>query len=176
MPLTKHGGAFMVMYENKKFENNRSIFSANYQSRASPSNTALVVPRPNSTILSDEKVCRKSCALNDPLILEELAIMIVRTWADSSKGHQMLVQLLSKSGEEMSLQKSHQPSAISSRDIKNKEIVRPRDLPQCTGLSRTTIHRLRKAGNFVPHIKLSTGAIGFSRDAIEIWLKSREEI
>lgn len=167
----------MVMYENKKFEkDDRSIFSANYQSRASPTNTALVDPRPNSTIHSVEQVCRKSCALNDPLILEELAILLVRTLADSSKGHQMLEQLLSKSSEEMNSLKSHQSRTVSSQNIKNKEIVRPRDLPQCTGLSRTTIHRLRKAGNFVPHIKLSTGAIGFSRDAIETWLKSREEM
>lgn len=62
-------------------------------------------------------------------------------------------------------------SVISSG---HKVIVRPRDLPQITGLSRTTIWRLEKAGDFVCKVKLSTGAVGYYLDSILSWLKSRE--
>ncbi|OGU05528.1 MAG: hypothetical protein A2075_23845 [Geobacteraceae bacterium GWC2_58_44] len=63
------------------------------------------------------------------------------------------------------------------RDISNHEIIRPRDLPLICGLSRTTCWRLSKdpMSGFPPKIRLSAGAVGFSRESIEIWLKSREE-
>jgi len=92
------------------------------------------------------------------LLLEQMVVEVVeRILAAESRIHQ-------------------QPTtAPLLRDISMNEIIRPRDLPQCTGLSRTTIHRLRKANQFVPHIKLSCGTIGYSRKLIEEWLKQREE-
>lgn len=65
-----------------------------------------------------------------------------------------------------------------SRDISNCETVRPRDLPQVTGLSRTQCWRLAKDPNsgFPPKIHLSSGAVGFSRKLIEKWLESKQEI
>lgn len=64
-----------------------------------------------------------------------------------------------------------------SRDISNLEIIRPRDLPQATGLSRTTCWRLSRdpTSGFPPKIRLSAGAIGYSKRAIEEWLQTREE-
>jgi len=65
-----------------------------------------------------------------------------------------------------------------SRDISNDEIIRPRDLPQCTGLSRTQCWRLSKdsKSGFPAKIRLSSGAVGFSKISIQNWIKSREEI
>ncbi len=53
------------------------------------------------------------------------------------------------------------------------EILRPRDLPRVTGLSRTSIHRLRVANDFVPVIHLTQHSIGFRRRDIEQWLDAR---
>ena len=63
---------------------------------------------------------------------------------------------------------------VQIRDISNHEIIRPRDLPACTGLSRTQIWRLEKAGLFVEKIYLSAGAVGFRRIDVENWLVNRQ--
>ena len=57
------------------------------------------------------------------------------------------------------------------------EIIRPRDLQQVTGLSRTTCWRLEKDPNsgWPRKIRLSAGAIGYFRHEIEEFLKSRQE-
>lgn len=55
------------------------------------------------------------------------------------------------------------------------EIIRPRDLPSETGLSRTTIWRLEKKGDFPKRIRLSVGAVGYLRVAVEQWRQSREQ-
>lgn len=54
------------------------------------------------------------------------------------------------------------------------EIIRPRDLPLITGLSKTTIWRLERAEKFPKHIQLSAGATGWKRSDIEKWLESRQ--
>ena len=56
------------------------------------------------------------------------------------------------------------------------EIIRPRNLPQITGLSKTTIWRLERAGKFPKHIKLSAGATGWKRSDIEAWLEARQTV
>uniref|UniRef100_C6E131 Phage transcriptional regulator, AlpA n=1 Tax=Geobacter sp. (strain M21) TaxID=443144 RepID=C6E131_GEOSM len=58
---------------------------------------------------------------------------------------------------------------------KENEIIRPRDLPQLTGLSRTTIWRLEKAKEFVQRIRLTRHSIGYRRVDIERWLEARAE-
>lgn len=63
-----------------------------------------------------------------------------------------------------------------TRDISNNEIIRPRDLPQATGLSKTQIWRLSKADQFVKKLKLSNGCVGFLRSDVEAWLASRQTI
>lgn len=55
------------------------------------------------------------------------------------------------------------------------EIIRPKDLPKVTGLSRTTIWRLEKNNQFVKKIRLSQNAIGYRRSDIERWIANREE-
>ena len=63
-----------------------------------------------------------------------------------------------------------------TRNLSNNEIIRPRDLPQVTGLSKTQIWRLSKAGQFVKKLKLSNGCVGFLRSDVESWLASRKTI
>lgn len=53
-------------------------------------------------------------------------------------------------------------------------IIRPRYLQALTGLSRTTIWRLERAGEFPKRIKLSSGAVGYKLDEIQAWIDSRE--
>jgi prophage regulatory protein len=56
------------------------------------------------------------------------------------------------------------------------QIVRPRDLSAETGLSRTSIWRLERAGDFPKRIRLSAGAVGYRRAEVEAWLKSRQTV
>lgn len=56
------------------------------------------------------------------------------------------------------------------------EIIRPRDLPTETGLSKTTIWRLEKVGGFPKRIRLSAGAVGYRRAEVEAWLANRQTV
>lgn len=55
-----------------------------------------------------------------------------------------------------------------------EQVIRAKSLPSITGLSRTTIWRLEKAGNFPKRVKLSAGAIGWRLSEVMDWLNSRE--
>ena len=63
-----------------------------------------------------------------------------------------------------------------TRQHNASEVVRPRNLPQVTGLSRTTCWRLLNdpASGFPQPIRLSPGAVGYFRHQLEAWLKSRQ--
>jgi prophage regulatory protein len=65
---------------------------------------------------------------------------------------------------------ARKPRTITPED----EIIRPRDLPQITGLSETTCWRLERAGDFPPKIRLSAGRVGYSRQALITWRESRQ--
>lgn len=58
----------------------------------------------------------------------------------------------------------------------DESILRRRHLPAITGLSLTSIDRLRLARDFPPPIRLSRHAIGFRRSAVMAWLASREQL
>lgn len=58
----------------------------------------------------------------------------------------------------------------------SNEIIRPRDLPHETGLSRTTIWRLEKNGDFPKRVRLSAGAVGYLRASIEQWRAERQAV
>jgi prophage regulatory protein len=57
-----------------------------------------------------------------------------------------------------------------------QEIIRPKELPQKTGLSRTTCWRLERAGDFPKRIRLSAGAVGYRRAEVEQWLADRQAV
>jgi len=56
------------------------------------------------------------------------------------------------------------------------EIIRPSELQRLTGLSRTTIWRLEKQGEFVPKIFLTNTSRGYRRADIERWIEERSEL
>ena len=58
------------------------------------------------------------------------------------------------------------------------DVIRPRDLPHVTGLSRTTCYRLGKdpSSGFPLAIRLSSGAVGYFRHQLVAWLKSRQYV
>ena len=60
--------------------------------------------------------------------------------------------------------------SATSRD----EIVRPRNLPPITGLSRSTTFRLEKLGQFPKRVKLSAGAVGYRLSEVMAWLEARQ--
>lgn len=52
-------------------------------------------------------------------------------------------------------------------------IIRPNGLPAFTGLSKSTIERLRREGDFPQARRLGRQAIGFLKAEIETWLSNR---
>lgn len=56
-----------------------------------------------------------------------------------------------------------------------REIIRPKDLQNYTGLSRTTIWRLEKENKFVPKIQLTEFSIGYKRADIDRWIDERAQ-
>ena len=54
------------------------------------------------------------------------------------------------------------------------KILRNKTVLAITGLSRTTIHRLEKAGNFPKRIQLGARAVGYKESEIQRWIETRE--
>lgn len=52
-------------------------------------------------------------------------------------------------------------------------ILRTRDVCVLTGLSRITVWRLERAGQFPKRLKLSSQAIGWRQDEVLEWIESR---
>ena len=48
------------------------------------------------------------------------------------------------------------------------------EVEKITGLSRTTIYKMMKAGEFPRPIRLTRKAVGWAESAIAEWLESRE--
>jgi len=58
----------------------------------------------------------------------------------------------------------------------NPIIIRPGDLPALLSISRTTIWRLERAGNFPQRIRLSAGAVGYDYCAVLQWAATRQTV
>ena len=57
--------------------------------------------------------------------------------------------------------------------MQDHQMLRPPEVMARTGLSRTTIWRRVKAGNFPAPLVLGENSIGWTAQSIEDWLKSR---
>lgn len=64
------------------------------------------------------------------------------------------------------------------RDTSHDNIIRPRDLPQYLGISRTSCWRLEQDPNsgFPSKIRLAKSAVGYFRHQLEAWLESRQMV
>ena len=54
-----------------------------------------------------------------------------------------------------------------------KQMLRPREVVKRVGLSRTTLWRMVKSGNFPPPVVLGQNSIGWRSGDIEIWEANR---
>jgi prophage regulatory protein len=53
------------------------------------------------------------------------------------------------------------------------QILRVQDVEHRTGLSRTSLWRLQRAGDFPPSRRLSPGTVGWLESEVEAWIASR---
>lgn len=58
----------------------------------------------------------------------------------------------------------------------DNEVLKPRDVFALTTLSRTTIWRLRRLGEFPPPLRLSPGRLAWRRRAVKRWLRDLREV
>lgn len=54
-----------------------------------------------------------------------------------------------------------------------ERIIRCKDVVEKTGLSRSTLWRLEKTGNFPARVSLGAGSVGWKLSEIESWINSR---
>lgn len=78
-------------------------------------------------------------------------------------GYQLLQYLLG------SIQELTPTQPASSID----RIIRSKELQNLTGLSRTTLWRLERAGKFPDRVPLGPGSVGWKLSEVESWIKSR---
>jgi prophage regulatory protein len=62
---------------------------------------------------------------------------------------------------------------MTRQPTENAYIIRLRKTAEKTGLSRSTLYNLIKAGTFVPKIQISTRAIGFLESDVDKWIAGR---
>jgi predicted DNA-binding transcriptional regulator AlpA len=68
--------------------------------------------------------------------------------------------------------KPHEPTVRQS--IKPR-IASPRAVVEMTGLSRTTLWRLGRAGEFPTPIRISAGRVGYLIEDVEAWIAEKKE-
>lgn len=115
---------------------------------------------------SKTQVGRNIDDLDVPSILEQLIGQVIRDFFKDPQ-NECIIDMIQNSD------RKKVPRSGSQRDISKNEIIRPRDLPQVTGLSKTNIWRLERAGLFAKKLKLSNGCVGYYRADIQAWLEDR---
>ena len=81
-------------------------------------------------------------------------------------GYQLLAYLLNSVSQNASL--SSQPFNTPDRIIRSKEIQ------EITGLSRTTIWRMERAGEFPDRVSLGVGSVGWKLNEVNSWVSNRK--
>lgn len=66
--------------------------------------------------------------------------------------------------------------ATSINKQTSNRMLRVKELVTITGLSKTTLWRLEKVGDFPARKKLSVGAVGWSLLEVENWISGRDVI
>lgn len=56
--------------------------------------------------------------------------------------------------------------------MRSEQIIRPKEVASLTGLSRATLWRMQKIGEFPKAKKIGRHAVGFLWSEIEAWIKS----
>lgn len=55
------------------------------------------------------------------------------------------------------------------------QFIRPRDVVEMIGVSRTTLWRMVQAGTFPPPVRITERNRGFLLEAVEAWMKARAD-
>lgn len=55
------------------------------------------------------------------------------------------------------------------------QVLRPRAVAECLGISRTTLWRMRRRGEFPAPIQITLAVVGWRRSTVERWLAERQE-
>lgn len=64
-------------------------------------------------------------------------------------------------------------SAVSAQDTNAPDrIIRSKEVQELTGLSRTTIWRLERKGEFPARVPLTSGSIGWRLNEVQAWIRS----
>lgn len=121
--------------------------------------------------ISDASVDINFGATDMRLFLKQVVGEAIRDFFLDPHSSHIIMECVNQHSDKLSV-----PLLGSRRDISNDEIIRPRDLPQVTGLSRTNIWRIEKAGQFVKKIRLSNGCVGYSAASIREWVANRQII
>jgi prophage regulatory protein len=58
----------------------------------------------------------------------------------------------------------------------NESILRNREVRARTGLSRSTIWRLERSGQFPQRVQLSANAVGYRQSEIQDWIERRRRV
>ena len=82
-------------------------------------------------------------------------------------GHQLLEYLLGR------VVKSSQAEGKTKGSVK---IIRSQEIQDITGLSRTTLWRLERKGEFPSRVALGPGSVGWRLDEVQTWVKTRKNV
>jgi prophage regulatory protein len=62
---------------------------------------------------------------------------------------------------------------MSEHQRANPTLISEAQVSARTSLSRATIYRLCKAGEFVAPVRISAGRVAWSADAVDAWIRSK---
>ena len=85
-------------------------------------------------------------------------------------GYQLLQHLLNNVVGATSVASAKQSNNNDAQD----RIVRTQEVQQLIGLSRSTIWRLERKGDFPARLPLGTGSIGWLKSDIDAWMRNRK--
>lgn len=62
-----------------------------------------------------------------------------------------------------------------SNETASDRIIRIREVSRLVGLSRPSIYRMMREGDFPPAIRLGVNSVGWRASAVEAWINSRPQ-
>ncbi len=83
-------------------------------------------------------------------------------------GYQLIQYLMNSIQEEIA-----RPDPAPSNNKFSERIIRSQEVKEITGLSRTTIWRLERKGEFPSRVALSEKSVGWRLGDIEQWIRNR---
>lgn len=86
-------------------------------------------------------------------------------------GFQLIEYLISQTKQAQTLPKEQH--ITNHANPSNERIIRFKEVQQMVGLSRTTIWRKQKSGEFPQSVPLGVGSVGWYKSEIERWVQER---